>query len=90
MDIDVKPSDFGIERLLEPEEIDQLTVAEYREYERKLRNYRDWKNTIVTAKKMAYERGFKEGMAEKLKERNVPIEEIIERTGLSEQEIAAL
>ena len=67
-----------------------LTVTEYREYERKLRNYRDWKNTIVTAKKMAYERGFKEGMAEKLKERNVPIEEIIERTGLSEQEIAAL
>ena len=61
---DPQPSDFGIERLLEPEEIDQLTVAEYREYERKLRNYRDWKNTIVTAKKMAYERGFKEGMAE--------------------------
>jgi hypothetical protein len=87
---DPQPSDFGIERLLEPEEIDQLTVAEYREYERKLRNYRDWKNTIVTAKKMAYERGFKEGMAEKLKERNVPIEEIIERTGLTEQEIAAL
>ena len=26
MDIDVKPSDFGIERLLEPEEINQLTV----------------------------------------------------------------
>lgn len=77
-------------KLFEAAEIAKFTKTEYDNYEENLKVYRDWKNTIVTAKKMAYERGFKEGMAEKLKERNVPIEEIIERTGLTEQEIAAL
>ena len=55
----VKPADFGIDHLLEPEEIDQLTVAEYRAYERKLKAYRDWKNTIVTAYVNSYEEAYK-------------------------------
>ena len=95
MDIDVKPSDFGIDHFLEPEEINQLTVAEYREYERKLRNYRDWKNTIVSEKKLSWEEGYEIGkkvikLAKILKKEGVAINIIAESTGLSEQEIAAL
>ena len=109
MKSDIKPSDFGIDHFLEPEEIDQLTVAEYRVYERKLRNYRDWKNTIDTAKKIALEEGWKEGLEEerekqriegekkkaievarKMKSKHYPINEIIELTNLTEEEINAL
>ena len=38
----LKLSDFGLTRFLEREEIDRLTVAEYKAYERKLKSYRDW------------------------------------------------
>ena len=90
---DPQPSDFGIERLLEPEEIDQLTVAEYKVYERKLKAYRDWKNTVVTAYLMEVEEGKKEQaikMARAMKADNEPIAKIMKYTELSEQEIAAL
>lgn len=60
----VKPSDFGIERFLEEEEIDQLTVAEYKAYERKLNAYRDYYNTVYTAYIKAYKAAFKKGYEE--------------------------
>lgn len=90
---DPQPSDFGIERLLESEEINQLTVAEYKVYERKLKAYRDWKNTVVTAYLMKVEEGKKEQAIETaraMKADNEPIAKIMKYTELSEQEIAAL
>ena len=93
----VKPSDFGIDRLLEPEEIDQLTVAEYKVYERKLRNYRDWKSTIMTAYIKEFKEGREEGreekaieMAREMKAGNEPIEKIMKYTKLTEEQINAL
>ena len=89
----VKPSDFGINRLLEPEEIDQLTVAEYKVYERKLRNYRDWKSTIITAYVKEVKKGREEKaieMAREMKAENEPIEKIMKYTKLTEEQINAL
>ena len=93
----VKPSDFGIDRLLEPEEIDQLTVAEYKVNERKLRNYRDWKSTIMTAYIKEFKEGREEGreekaieMARNLKAKGVAIDIIAECSGLTEEQINAL
>ena len=88
----VKPSDFGINRLLEPEEIDQLTVAEYKVYERKLRNYRDWKSTIITAYVKEVKKGREEKaieMAREMKAENEPIEKIMKYTKLTEKNATA-
>ena len=103
MNMDVKPSDFGIGHFLEPEEINQLTVAEYNVYERKLKAYRDWKNTIAAEKKISWEEGYEKGieesrkekrkaieMARRMKAKNYPIDEIIELTDLAEEEINQL
>ena len=97
----VKPSDFGIERLLEPEEIDQLTVAEYKVYERKLKAYRDYYSTVYTAYirgyQQAYNTAIKSGRKEQairiiqnMKADEIPTETIAEFTGLTEELVNAL
>ena len=65
---DLRLPDFGLTKFLDPDEIDQLTVAEYKAYERKLKSYRDWDNTIDTAKMKARAEGREEGRAEGLAE----------------------
>lgn len=89
MNMDVKPSDFGIDHFLEPEEINRLTVAEYNVYERKLKAYRDWKNTIATEKKISREEERKE-IAKEMKADNEPIAKIMKYTKLTEEEINQL
>ena len=78
---------------------------EYDNYEESLKAYRDWKNTIDTEKKISWEEGhekgreegFEEGqekktieMARNLKVKGIPINIIVECSGLTEEEINAL
>ena len=97
----LKLSDFGLTRFLEREEIDRLTVAEYKAYERKLKSYRDWENTIDTAKIKARAEGLAEGreegrkeqsfeIARQMKSKGIPVTTIVECTGLGEDEISWL
>ena len=72
-----------------PEEINRLTVAEYNVYERKLKAYRDWKNTIATEKKISREEERKE-IAKEMKADNEPIAKIMKYTKLTEEEINQL
>ena len=85
----LKLSDFGLTRFLEREEIDRLTVAEYKAYERKLKSYRDWDNTIDTAKMKAREERSLE-IARQMKSKGIPVTTIVECTGLGEDEISRL
>ena len=85
----LKLSDFGLTRFLEREEIDRLTVAEYKAYERKLKSYRDWDNTIDTAKMKAREERSLE-IARQMKSKGIPVTTIVECTGLGEDEISWL
>ena len=92
-------------KLFEPAEIAKFTKLEYDSYEESLKAYRDWKNTIDTEKKISWEEGhekgreegFEEGqekktieMARNLKVRGIPINIIVECSGLTEEEINAL
>ena len=97
----LKLSDFGLTRFLEREEIDRLTVAEYKAYERKLKSYRDWENTIDTAKIKARAEGLAEGreegrkeqsfeIARQMKSKGILVATIVECTGLGEDEISRL
>ena len=85
----LKLSDFGLTRFLEREEIDRLTVAEYKAYERKLKSYRDWENTIDTAKIKAREERSVE-IARQMKSKGISVATIVECTGLGEDEISRL
>ncbi len=92
-------------KLFETAEIAKFTKLEYDSYEESLKAYRDWKNTIDTEKKISWEEGhekgreegFEEGqekktieMARNLKVRGIPINIIVECSGLTEEEINAL
>ena len=92
-------------KLFEAAEIAKFTKLEYDNYEESLKAYRDWKNTIDTEKKISWEEGhekgreegFEEGqekktieMARNLKVRGIPINIIVECSGLTEEEINAL
>ena len=92
-------------KLFEAAEIAKFTKLEYDSYEESLKAYRDWKNTIDTEKKISWEEGhekgreegFEEGqekktieMARNLKVRGMPINIIVECSGLTEEEINAL
>ena len=92
-------------KLFEAAEIAKFTKLEYDSYEESLKAYRDWKNTIDTEKKISWEEGhekgreegFEEGqekktieMARNLKVRGIPINIIVECSGLTEEEINAL
>ena len=78
-------------------EIAKFTKEEYDNYEESLKAYRDWKNTIDTAKKNSREEGREEGreekaieMAREMKAENEPIEKIMKYTKLTEEQINAL
>ena len=92
-------------KLFEAAEIAKFTKLEYDSYEESLKAYRDWKNTIDTEKKISWEEGhekgreegFEEGqekktieMARNLKVKGIPINIIVECSGLTEEEINAL
>lgn len=66
-------------------EIAKFTKEEYDNYEESLKAYRDWKNTIHTAE---YNKAVE--IARKMKTKNYPINEIIELTNLTEEQINAL
>ena len=66
-------------------EIAKFTKEEYDNYEESLKVYRDWKNTIDTAE---YNKAVE--IARKMKAKNYPINEIIELTNLTEEQINAL
>ncbi|MBM6945078.1 MULTISPECIES: PD-(D/E)XK nuclease family transposase, partial [Bacteroides] len=51
-------------KLFEAAEIAKFTKTEYDSYEESLKIYRDWKNTIDTAKIKSKEEGRKEGLKE--------------------------
>ena len=78
-------------------EIAKFTKEEYDNYKESLKAYRDWKNTIDTAKKISREEGREEGREEKaveiarnLKAKGVAIDIIAECSGLTEERINAL
>ena len=82
----------GIEER-EVAEIAKFTPEELREYEDSLKTYRDLKNSLDTAE----EKGRNEGRAEekldiarKMKSKGFTAADILEMTGLSEDEIKAL
>ena len=82
----------GIEER-EVAEIAKFTPVELKEYEDSLKTYRDLKNSLDTAE----EKGRNEGRAEekldiarKMKSKGFTATDILEMTGLSEDEITAL
>ena len=84
-------------KLFKTAEIAKFTKEEYDNYEESLKVYRDWKNTIDTAKKISREEGREEGreekaieMAREMKAGNEPIEKIMKYTKLTEEQINAL
>ena len=92
-------------KLFEAAEIAKFTKTEYDNYEESLKVYRDWKNMIVTEKKISWEEGHEVGkeegreegkkqnaieMAKILKEEGVAINIIVKSSGLTEKEINAL
>ena len=88
-------------KLFEAAEIAKFTKVEYDNYEESLKIYRDWKNTIDTAKKISWEEGHEKGkeegreekaaeMARSLKAEGVPVNIIAKCSGLSEDQINTL
>ena len=82
----------GIEEI-EVAEIAKFTPVELKEYEDSLKTYRDLKNSLDTAE----EKGRNEGRAEekldiarRMKSKGFTAADILEMTGLSEDEIKAL
>ncbi len=92
---DLKESIF--EKLFETAEIAKFSKEEHQSYEDSLKYYRDLKNSIDYAKEEAHEAGVKKGeknkqieIAKKMLKDNMPIEYILEYTGLTEEEIKKL
>ena len=84
-------------KLFEAAEIAKFTKVEYDSYEESLKVYRDWKSTIHTAEYNGEKKGIKKGreekaieMARKMKAKDYSIDEIIELTNLTEEQINAL
>ena len=88
-------------KLFEAAEIAKFSKQQYDEYEESLKAYRDWQNTIETAKMKSREEGRVEGievgrrlerieMARKFKASGIPADIIAKNTGLSENEISEL
>ena len=93
------------EKLFEAAEISKFTIAQAQSYEDSLKHYRDLKNSLDTAREEGKEMGIVEGeergkreglkegkleVASKLLKRGLPIQDISELTGLTENEIKAL
>ena len=84
----------SFEKLFEAAEISKFTIAQAQSYEDSLKHYRDLKNSLDTAREEGFtegeERGKREGkleVARKLLKRGLPIKDISELTGLTENEI---
>ena len=88
-------------RLFEAAEIAKFTKEQYEAYEESLKVYRDWQNTIVTAKQKGMAKGMAEGIAKGRMEQNIAnarsmklagldYEIISQVTGLSKDEIDKL
>ena len=93
------------DRLFQVAEIARFTPTELREYEDSLKAYRDIKNSIDSARREGRAEGHAEGLAEglaeghaeekkviarKMKSRGFSATDILEMTGLAEEEIEAL
>ncbi len=76
-------------KLLEAAEIGKFNREELAEYENSLKHYRDVKNVIDTARVDGRNEKAVE-VARKALEKNMPLADIADLTGLSEEEIAAL
>ena len=83
-------TDFGFKKIFgEEAELAKFGQADIINYENSLKIYRDLKNVIDTA----FDEGKVEGKletAKSLKKLGVPIETILEATGLTEKEIESL
>ncbi|MGH9838876.1 MAG: Rpn family recombination-promoting nuclease/putative transposase [Blastocatellia bacterium] len=80
-------------KLLEAAEIGKFNREELAEYENSLKHYRDMKNVVDTAAIEGEAKGeLKKAIevARKALKKNIPLVDIAELTGLSEEEIAAL
>ena len=97
--------DIQFDRQFMQAEIATFTPAERREYEDSLKAYRDIKNSIDSARREGRAEGHAEGLAEglaeghaeekkviarKMKSRGFSATDILEMTGLAEEEIEAL
>jgi predicted transposase/invertase (TIGR01784 family) len=81
---------LGIQELSEKFYEQNMTVGEYKSYERYMRNVTDLHTVFETAHYNGIERGRKEGMAEKLLANGMAAEKVAEITGLSIEEVKAL
>lgn len=92
-----KLQDRVFAKLFEAAEIAKFTPKEREAYEESLKYYRDIKNVVDTSREEGLKEGMEKGMekrnieiAKELKKNSVPIEVIIQSTGLSKEEIEKL
>lgn len=90
-------TDFGFKKLFEAAEIANFSLEERQAYEDSLKYYRDLKNVVDTSREEGIEEGKIEGKIEgkmevalALKNNNIPIDIIMNSTGLSKEEIDRL
>ena len=94
-------TDKVFDRLFEEAEIARFTPQEQREYEASKKAYRDIKNSVDTAKREGIAEGMEKGMKQGMKQRSLeiarnllslglPIDQITQATGLTEEEIELL
>ena len=90
-------TDKVFDRLFEEAEIARFTPQEQREYEASKKAYRDIKNSVDTAKREGIAEGMEKGMKQRSLEiaRNLlslglPVDQITQATGLTEEEIKQL
>ena len=84
-------------RLAEVAEVSKLSREERIKYDHALKHFRDMYNTITGAEQKGRAEGRAEGLAEakmeyarRMKIKDFPIEDIVEITGLSRDEVEAL
>ena len=89
-------TDFGF-NFLSTEELEKLPTKERKEYNERLKIYRDLKNSMDTSFNKGKEEGREEGKAEaaiasarKMKSKGYPSDDIAEITGLTVEEIERL
>lgn len=86
-------TDFGFKKLFKVAAIAGFTEEERKEYEESLKNYRDIKNVVDTARAEGMEKGMEKRnteIAKQMKKENESIEKIQRYTGLSKEEIEKL
>jgi len=73
-------------KILSQQEFEQLNEKERFQYEERLKYYRDYHNTIETAKKDGFEEGFKKGQ----KEISIKVAKRMIRLGFDNESIAEI